>query len=113
MGDAHIPDLLLLRLPSEVMLKEEPFARDVSRVLPILIVVQVLGNFFPNFILNRFSALLSKSDSSHHCSSPSARSPSRPRKRMFNTYLPVPALPLTSYSTFGVRFLIPFLCFCR
>lgn len=78
------PDLLLLRLPSEVMLKEKPFAWDVSRVLPILIIVQVLGNFFPNFILNRLSALL-----------------------------PIPALPLTSYSTFGVRFFIPFLCFCR
>lgn len=60
-GDAHVPDLLLLRLPSEVVLKEEPFARDVSRVLPILVVVQVLGNFFPDFILDRFSALLSKS----------------------------------------------------
>lgn len=72
-GDAHVPDLLLLRLPAEVVLEEEPFARDVSRVLPILIVIQVLGNFLPDFILNRFGALLSKPDSSHHCSSPSAR----------------------------------------
>lgn len=80
-GDAHIPDLFLLCLPSEVMLKEEPFARDVSWVLPILIIVQVLGNFFSNFILNRFSALLSKSDSSYHCSSPSAAWRSRPWPR--------------------------------
>lgn len=30
---------------------------------------------------------------------------------MSDTYLPVPALPLTGYSTFGVGFLVPFLCF--
>lgn len=31
---------------------------------------------------------------------------------MDDTYLPIPTLPFTSYSTFGVRFLISFLCFC-
>lgn len=75
MGDAHIPDLLLLRLPSEIMLKEQPFPWDISWVLPILIVIQVLGNLLPNFILHGFSALLSKSQLSPLQQSPCEKPP--------------------------------------
>lgn len=95
-GDTHVPDLLLLRLPSEVVLKEEPLAWDVRWVLPILIVVQVLGNLLPNFFLHRLRALLSEAGSSHHCSSPAAspqpgavgHPPARPRSAARPSPLP-------------------------
>lgn len=59
-SSCHPPDFLFLGLPTKVVFKEEALARDVRGILPVLIIVQVLGNFFANLVLSRFGTFLQR-----------------------------------------------------
>lgn len=53
--------LLLLSVPSDVVFEEQTLPRDVRRVLPVLVVVQLLPRFAPRLRLRVVRRLLYES----------------------------------------------------
>lgn len=59
--EAELLPLLLLSVPSDVVFEEQTLPRDVRRVLPVLVVVQLLPRFAPRLRLRVVRRLLYES----------------------------------------------------